>query len=181
MSAGPFSLLIAISLVFLIIASIGISRSKELGRKYMFRGIKLIIPAVLIIIVIMFLAMIPFESMAKTGNASVEVGEVLGAISSSPIGGQKIVNIPDIDGQINLQWGLGIGGQFLIISGLILIISGLFESVADTAFFTEKTLKKSTKEVEIKKSEKRKLEPMKKLEEKEEVKPSENEKLQEDN
>ena len=171
----PFSLLIAISLVFLIIASIGISHSKKLGRKYMFRGIRLLVPVVLIIIIVMGLGMIPFESMADTGSSSVNIEEVLGAISGSPFGGQKIVTVPDINGQIDLRWGLGIGGQLLLVSGLILIISGFLESYANTEFFTDKTLDK-TKKTGTETSKKQKLELKKKLEENKEVEPSELEK-----
>jgi len=142
----PFSLLIAIGLVFLIITSIGIAHSKKLGQRYMFRGVKLLIPLVLIVIIIMALGAIPFESFADTGDAGVDIGEVLGAISSSPSGGQKIVSIPDIEGQIELQWGFGLGGQLLLIAGLILAISGFLETIADTSFFKSKIIEKPRKE-----------------------------------
>jgi len=146
----PFSLLIAIGLVFLIIASIGIVHSKKLGQKYMFRGVKLLIPLVLIVIIIMALGAIPFESFAGTGDASVDVGEVIGAISGSPSGGQKIVSIPDIEGQIELQWGFGLGGILLLVSGLILVVSGFLEIIANTSFFESKIVEKPRKEIKDK-------------------------------
>ncbi len=148
----PFSLLIAMSLVFLIIASIGIAQSKKLGRKYIFRGIKLLVPVVLIVVIIMSLGMIPFESMVDTGDASVDIGEVICAISGSPFGGQKIVTVPEVDGQIELQWGFGLGGYLLLVSALILIISGGLEIFSNTEFFAVKTVEKPKKE-ERKKSE----------------------------
>ena len=77
----PFSLLIGISLVFLVIASIGIAHSKKLGKKYLARGARLMVPVLLIIIVIMSLGMIPFESMVNTGDAAVDISEIIGAIS----------------------------------------------------------------------------------------------------
>jgi len=113
----PFSLLIGISLAFLIIASIGISHSKKLGKKYLARGARLMVPVLLIIIVIMSLSMIPFESMADTGDAAVDISEIIGAISGSPSGGQQIVTIPEVNEQIELQWGFGLGGILLLISG----------------------------------------------------------------
>jgi len=142
----PFSLLIAISLVFLIIASIGIAHSRKLGRKYMFRGVKLLVPVVLIVIIIMALGMIPFESFADTGDASVDIGEVLGAISGSPSGGQKIISLSEVDGQIELQWGFGLGGILLLASGLILVVSGFLEIIANTSFFESKIVEKPRKE-----------------------------------
>ncbi|MCK5258931.1 MAG: Vps62-related protein, partial [Thermoplasmatales archaeon] len=54
----PFSLLIGIGLVFLIIASIGVSQSKKLGKKYIFRGVRLMIPIIIIIIFIFSLRQI---------------------------------------------------------------------------------------------------------------------------
>jgi hypothetical protein len=150
----PFSLLIAISLVFLIIASIGISHSKKLGRKYLARGAKLMVPVFLIIIIIMSLGMIPFESLAGTGDADVNIGEIIGAISASPSGGQKIVSIADVNGQIEFHWGFGIGAISLIVSGLILVIAGALEIIANTEFFAGKTIEKSNKE-KPKKSKKR--------------------------
>ncbi len=146
----PFSLLIAIGLVFLIIASIGIAHSKKLGQKYMFRGVKLLAPVVLIVIIIMALGAIPFESFADTGDASVDIGEVIGAISGSPSGGQKTVSIPDIEGQIELQWGFGLGGILLLVSGIILIISGFLEIIANTSFFKSKIIEKPRKELKDK-------------------------------
>jgi len=150
----PFSLLIAISLVFLIIASIGVSHSKKLGRKYLARGAKLMVPVFLIIIIILSLGMIPFESLAGTGDADVNIGEIIGAISASPSGGQKIVSIADVNGQIEFHWGFGIGAISLIVSGLILVIAGALEIIANTEFFAGKTIEKSNKE-KPKKSKKR--------------------------
>lgn len=136
----PFSLLIAISMIFLVIASIGIVNSRKLGKKYFFRGIKLLVPVVLIIIVVMSLAMIPFESMVDTGEANIDIGGIVSAISSSPFGGQQIVSIPYVDDQMKLEWGLGIGGLMLLLSSLILIISGFLEFFANTEFFATKTV-----------------------------------------
>lgn len=138
----PFSLLIFISLVFLILNTVGIEHSKKIGKKYAYRGIRLFVPFIIIFIIIMSLGMIPFESFADVGEASVNIDEVVGEIAGSPFGGQKIVSIPDVEGQIELQWGYGLGGYLLLISGIILIISGAAEIVADTSFFERKTSKK---------------------------------------
>lgn len=167
----PFSLLIAIGLVFLIIASMGVTQTKKLGRKYILRGVKLLIPIVIIIIAIMFLDMIPYESMADTEGSIVDIGEVLETISGSPSGGQTVVAVPDVLGQIELNWGFGLGGLLLLIAGFILIISGFFEIYANTELFTAKTIDKSKKQ---------KQESMKKQEVKEEIKSSKKENPEED-
>ena len=156
----PFSLLIGISIVFLIIASIGIAQSRKLGRKYIYRGIRLFIPVILIIILIMALGMIPFESMADTGESGVDIGAVVGAISGSPSGGQQMVNIPEINGQIEFQWGFGLGGILLVVAGILLVVAGGLEIMANTDFFTgatsavPKKVKKSKKPSEPENEEK---------------------------
>jgi hypothetical protein len=149
----------------------GVTQTKKLGRKYILRGVKLLIPIVIIIIAIMFLDMIPYESMADTEGSIVDIGEVLETISGSPSGGQTVVAVPDVLGQIELNWGFGLGGLLLLIAGFILIISGFFEIYANTEVFTAKTIDKSKKQ---------KQESMKKQEVKEEIKSSKKENPEED-
>ncbi len=142
----PFSLFIGLGLVFLVLATIGISSSKKLGRKYITRGIKLLIPVIIILAVIMALGMIPFGSVAD-GNADATVEEILGSISSAPFGGQKTIPVYEsgVSGQISFQWGLGLGGQLLLVAAIILLVAGIMEIIAKTSFFKEKTSDKSKK------------------------------------
>lgn len=142
----PFSLLIGIGLVFLFFNSVGISESKKLGRKYIFRGIRLFVPFIFIFIIILSLSAIPFESMVETGESGVNVQQIIGAISGSPFGGQETITISGVQGQIELQWGYGLGGYLLLFSGIVLVISGLIEITTDTTFFGQKVEKKSKKE-----------------------------------
>jgi len=163
----PFSLLIGISMIFLIIASIGISHSKKLGKKYLGRGARLMVPVILIIIVVMSLGMIPFESMVDTGDAAVDISNIIDTISSSPSGGQQIVTIPEVNEQIELQWGFGLGGILLLISGIVLVISGFLEFVANTEFYTSK-ISEEPKKPKIPKKPERPNIPKKPSEQKEE-------------
>ena len=165
----PFSLFIGLGLVFLVLATIGISSSKKLGRKYITRGIKLLIPVIIILAVIMALGMIPFGSVAD-GNADATVEEILGSISSAPFGGQKTIPVYEsgVSGQISFQWGLGLGGQLLLVAAIILLVAGIMELIAKTSFFKEKASDKS-KKLKPKKSPEEPLEAPK--EKAEEIKP----------
>ena len=136
----PFSFVIGVGLIFLILATIGLSKSKKLGNKYLFKGIRLLIPIIIILLIIIGLRLFPFESIADSGNSGFNIGEVIGSISNSPINGQKIVSIEGVEGQIQLKWGLGLGGILLLLSGLILIIAGIFERLANVEFFQEKII-----------------------------------------
>ncbi len=137
----PFSLFIAIGLIFLIIATIGIPLSRKLGTKYIWRGVRLIIPFILIIIAIMAMGSViptsPVEASAGTNYAE----EILGSISGSPFGGQSSTYIEvegAIGGQVAVEWGLGLGGWLLLIAGSIIIVAGILEFMSKTQFFATK-------------------------------------------
>jgi hypothetical protein len=169
----PFSLLIGIGLIFTILATIGISRSTKIGWKYIWRGLKLLLPIILIIIIFKLIgtliaSMIPDTGSAAVGNA---VGGILDKLSSSPLGGQGIVpvSMEGVTGQIGLQWGLGQGGQLLLVAGIILVIAGILEILARTTFFEPKIVEKSKKQK--KKEDKERDKKYKKSEENKGIKP----------
>jgi len=139
----PFSLFIAIGLIFLIIATIGIPLSRKLGTKYIWRGVRLIIPFILIIIVIIAMgAIVPNMLPAEAIDGTQYVQDILDSFTSSPIGGETTTYIEMegglIDGQVNVEWGLGSGGWLLLTSGIVLIIAGILEFMSKTQFFVTK-------------------------------------------
>lgn len=139
----PFSLILALGLVFFVLATIGIAHSKLLGRKYLYRGIKLLIPVLLIIVIFMSLGAIPLGSNIA-GDETFSLEEILNAITTSPLGGQMFLAPPDTGetSQMEVQWGLGAGGYYLLISGCILLVSGILEMISNTELFTPRTTKK---------------------------------------
>ena len=136
----PFSFFIAIGIAFLVIATIGISNSKKLGRKYIFRGIKLMVPIIFIIIVIFSIGFV--IDNYPLGELDPAVEQIFGSVTSSPLGGQKTVYLTSLgeSGQISINWGLDLGGQLLILSSIMLIIAGIIEIFANSDFYLEKTL-----------------------------------------
>ena len=169
----PFSLLIGIGLIFTILATIGISRSTKLGWKYIWRGLKLFSPIILIIIIFKLIGTLIASMIPDTGNAAVgnAVGDILDKLSSSPLGGQGTVpvSMEGVTGQIGLQWGLGQGGQLLIVAGIILVIAGILEIFARTTFFESKVVGKSKRQK--KKEDKENDKKYKKSEENKGIKP----------
>ncbi len=122
----PFSLIIGAAIIFFILRTIGIE-SKKAGKKYMVRGIKFLIPVILIIIGIMFLQILAFQiSEVETAE---DVKEIIKNISSHPVGGEDTLNLPDY-GNVYLEWGLEKGAILLLLSSILLIISGLVEMIA---------------------------------------------------
>jgi len=136
----PLSLLVGIGLVFLIISTIGIAKSKKLGKKYIYRGIRL---AVYIIVILIGIVSLGFLGDTISPDQAQDTGalEIFDAISSNPFGGTTTIPL-QIEGQesasLGLQWGLGLGGQLLLVAGLIIIIAGVMEFSARATFFEEK-------------------------------------------
>ena len=147
----PFSLLLGIGIIFLIIATIGIIRSTKLGFKYIWRGMRLFTPIILILIVVVLLGSLVPKDMAGDQAEGVEVDKIFGSISGAPFGGENSVDFPytqndpvtggevEKTATLNMKWGLGLGGILLLLGGIIIIVSGVFEIVAKTQFFEPKT------------------------------------------
>jgi len=136
----PFSMFIAVGLVFLIIATIGIPLSIKLGKKYVFRGIRLIIPFIIFLVMIMALGNISAPETSESIDTTY-VDEILGPIAQSPLGGETSTILPTDKGDviIDITWGFLIGIWLLLIAGIILIISGIFEIISNSTFYKTKT------------------------------------------
>ena len=93
----------------------------------MVSGIKFLIPLILIIIGIMFLQIL--ASQISEVETAEDVKEIIKNISSHPVGGEDTLNLPDY-GNVYLEWGLEKGAILLLLSSILLIISGLVEMIA---------------------------------------------------
>jgi hypothetical protein len=133
----PFYLIILIGIIFMILSTIGVHLSRKLGYKYLFRGVRLIVFIVILLIAIMLLG-----SFGESGDEG--VGEVLSSISGSPMGGEHTLIISEavsdgtVEGQANFSWGIGIGAIMILLSGIVFLISGILEIVDNKTFFKPK-------------------------------------------
>jgi hypothetical protein len=148
----PFSLLIGIGLVFAVLSTIGVSQSRKLGIKYALRGIRLLVPFILVLIFILTVPDVIAYLAPASLNGNVEVQHAMGAISAAPFDGQHTLQITDTNGggSVHLTWGFGLGMYLLLFAGIILMLAGLMEMAAHEQFFEEKL----TAPPEIKKEEK---------------------------
>ena len=156
--ALPFSFLIGIGLVFFILGTIGISKSNKLGKKSILRGLRLLVYVIIILIGVMIIG-------SLAGMAGLEANNYLGvsgifdSISNQPFGGVQTLSYDFADagtGSVFVKWGLGFGGQLLLIACLLLIISGVLEMSVNTKFFEEKSIllpEKKPKQVKKKQDE----------------------------
>jgi len=137
----PFSIIFGVSLIFLFVVTIGIAHSKKLGSKYIYRGIRFLIPVILILIAIMAIGAIIPSDIAGNNEASESITNILKSVSDSPFGNEQTFNIDIRDGltaPLKTNWGLGTGAWLLLIGGIVMIIAGIFEKVAKTQFFETK-------------------------------------------
>jgi len=140
----PFSLILGIGLIFLIVGNIGIYHSKKLGWKYIWRGVRLLIPFILLIIVLFAIGGLFGSAAGDAGGDDLPFDDILNSISGSPLGGQETFNIVveeedvSVSVPLKMSWGLGFGAQLLIFGSIILIVAGVMEMMANTQFFITK-------------------------------------------
>jgi hypothetical protein len=138
--AVPFYLIIGISLVFLMLSTIGISQSKKLGKKYVLRGVRLLFPFILILIFILLIASIIPMLAPRNIEEYPGMSSAINAVSASPFSGRYTVQTTEVaGGSIQITWGFGIGAYLMLFAGILLIMAGLMEITAHEQFFEEKS------------------------------------------
>ncbi len=143
----PFSLFIGIGLFFLILKCIGIPRSRKLSGKYIWRGIRLLIPFIIIFALIMAMGSVIDDNVSEQAGDE-NPTDLLKSISNNPWGGQETITFQNeslneetdepVSVSLDIQWGLGLGGWLLIISGVVFIIGGILEFIDNKTFFEPK-------------------------------------------
>ncbi|HPR99186.1 MAG TPA: hypothetical protein PLC39_07805, partial [Methanomassiliicoccales archaeon] len=140
----PLSILLITPLIFLLLGTIGVSDAK-IARKYLTRGIVMLLPVIIIIAVIATLSSLYVYFPAEvTGVEDAKV--VFDAVSASPFSGSQEVYLPESGETAQVSWGLGIGGYLLIVTSVLLIIAAVlrFRSKEQSYPF-ERTVKMSRK------------------------------------
>jgi hypothetical protein len=136
----PFYLIVGISLLFLVVSTVGISQSKKLGKKYLLKGIRLFLPFLLILIFIMAVASIIPMVAPDSIKGDTEVFTAMQAISAAPFNGEyTIQQIGTEQGSVHLQWGFGVGAYLLLFAGILLFMAGLMEITSPVDFFEIKS------------------------------------------
>jgi hypothetical protein len=136
----PIYLFLLVGIILMILATIGLPLSKKLGFKYIFRGIRLFSPLILIMIFVVALSSV-VPGLAGAGGIGGYIQQLVNPISNSPFGGQTstIVPLGTTSASIDVQWGIGFGVWLLIIAAIILIIAGILMLISKKQFFATKT------------------------------------------
>jgi len=137
--ALPFYLILGIGLVFLVLSTIGISQSKKLGKKYILRGIRLLVPFILIFIFVLTVGYVIPQFAPVNIKGNTDMFSAMNAVSAAPFNGQYTVQLSGVDGgSVHLQWGFGVGVYLLMFAGILLIMAGFIEITTHAKFFEEK-------------------------------------------
>ena len=140
----PFSLIIGIGIIFMILSTVGLNKSRKLGWKYIFRGIRLLLPVIIIVTIIVAIGSMGVIESSIPDDVSAftpEIKKLFTSVSANPLGNTKVLPI-EIDGQkldLPVTWGLGSGAYLLIFSGIIMFAAGVLEIIDNKHFFEPKT------------------------------------------
>jgi uncharacterized membrane protein len=143
--ALPFSIVLLVGLFLMVLSTIGISRSRKLGLKYLFRGIRFIVIIVVLVAAIMSVGLFAGAGSSDSGSNNY-VSDLFKQISSKPFGGEYAFTIDEqnVTGNVNVKWGIGSGAVLVLVSGIIFLVAGILEIVDNKEFFEPKTrVKKS--------------------------------------
>lgn len=127
----PFSVILGLVILNIILSSVGIQKTSKLGRKYIMAGIKIMIP---IIIILVFVAQLGAVLDSTPVDVPEESEDLITLISDSPTGGDETEQIGDY-GTVHVKWGLETGGYLLLAGGILMLIGGILEIMAGDRFF----------------------------------------------
>jgi hypothetical protein len=146
----PFSLILSLGFALFLLSLVGLRKSSKAGRKYIFRGIRNLIPVIIILIVIanlgaMVMPLINMLPLQKEVHEDVtqNAKHIFDSIAASPFYGSAGMSLDfntlktneQRERNIRVEWGLGIGAYLLIVAGILAIVGGIFEIAAREEFY----------------------------------------------
>lgn len=127
----PFSLIIGLSLFFLVLATVGVQKSKVLGRKFIGSGIRLALPILIILIAVS-------QASTLVGFLPVDLDpeqeDLVDTVSATPWEGEETTDVGEY-GTADVEWGLEEGGWYLLISGVLLFVAGILGIISNSEFY----------------------------------------------
>ena len=140
----PLSILLITPLIFLLLGTIGVSDAK-IARKYLTRGIVMLLPVIIILLVIASLSSL-YVYFPEEVTGVDDAKEVFDIVAASPFSGSEDVYLPESGETAQVRWGLGIGGYLLIVTSVLLLIAAALRFRSkEQAYPFEKTMKMGRK------------------------------------
>ncbi len=126
-----FGWILLFSTIIFFFGTLGLREAGKMGKKFIGRGIKSLVP---VIIIMVFVVMLSGLVMAFAGETQDEIGALVSLISSRPMGGYATENLGDY-GSADISWGLGSGAYMLIISAVLSFVSAVMVLSAGGNFY----------------------------------------------
>lgn len=111
--------------------TIGTRKSKKMGKKFIGRGIKTLVPVILVVLFMFFLATI-ISSLGQ--DIPKEVVTLTETMSSRPLGGTETESLGEY-GTADITWGFGIGMYLFMISALLFFVSAALVISSKSDFY----------------------------------------------
>ena len=136
----PLSVLLLTPLIFLLLGTIGASDAK-IARKYLTRGIMMLLPVVIILAVIASLSSLYVYFQEEVTGVE-DAKEIFDVVAASPFAGSEEVYLPESGETAEVRWGLGIGGYMLIVTSVLLFVAAILRFRSkEQSFPFEKSMK----------------------------------------
>ncbi|OPX59331.1 MAG: hypothetical protein A4E29_01279 [Methanomassiliicoccales archaeon PtaB.Bin134] len=136
----PLSVLLLTPLIFLLLGTIGASDVK-IARKYLTRGIMMLLPVVIILAVIASLSSL-YVYFPEEVTGVEDAKEIFDTVAASPFAGSEEVYLPESGETAEVRWGLGIGGYMLIVTSVLLFVAAILRFRSkEQSFPFEKSMK----------------------------------------
>ncbi len=114
-----FGWILLFGTIMFFIGTIGLREASKMGKKFIGRGVKSLVPVIIIVVFIVFLGGL---LATAAGDAPDEISSLVGIISSRPLGGNTVEDLGEY-GTADVSWGLRSGAYLLIISAVLSFIS----------------------------------------------------------
>jgi hypothetical protein len=120
-----FSLLLAASIVFFVLKTIGLE-NRAAGRTYLLRAVRFVVPVILILVAVTSLKALAIDAALSGApeESRSDAFEILSTISSNPLGGDTTL-VLDEYGHVDVSWGMGLGAYLLIAAFALLVVAGM--------------------------------------------------------
>jgi hypothetical protein len=130
----PFWMIIGLGIFFLFLSTAGIRTGKNLSKKYFRAGLKLLLP---ILIILFLVAQLPAVLGMSPSEIPVEMEELVETIAGSPHQGSETKELGDY-GNAHISWGLELGGWYLAVGGILMIIGSFLVRGAGKEIYPSK-------------------------------------------
>ena len=132
----PFAYIVLIGTVLCVLGTVGVSQSRKLGLRYLWRGIRLLLPFVLVLVFVLAIGQLASLVPTSVPEAVAPVQETLTAISHAPFQGSLSTTLPNSPGSVlSVSWQIGWGLYLLLFASIAFFIAAVLAVSTKETFY----------------------------------------------